>query len=85
MSISPEVSEPFDNTDEFIAFCLEHLDYIRMIELPNLVRIPPCVQESSHSCEDTITNNIKKTIYKLEKKENTHHSSSKKSQKRIFS
>jgi hypothetical protein len=68
MSMSPEVSEPFDNTDEFIAFCIEHLDYIRMIELPNLVRIPPRVQESSHSGEDTITNNIKKTIYKLEKK-----------------
>lgn len=64
----PEVSEPFDNTDEFIAFCLEHLDYIRMIELPNLVRIPPRVQESSHSDEDTITNNIKKMISKLEKK-----------------
>jgi hypothetical protein len=69
---SPEVSEPFDNTNEFISFCTEHLDYMRMIELPDLIPIEYHIQETSHSSEDTITNHIKKTICKLEKKgENT--------------
>lgn len=61
--------EPINHENEFVQFCLEHLDYIRMIELPNLIdNVSNLMDEPSTQ----ITNNIKKTICKLEKKgENT--------------
>lgn len=75
----------FDASGEFKTICLEYLDFIRMIELPDI--LSDSIYENSHenSCEESsnieinesnqsdgkITNEIKKTISLLE--ENGQH------------
>jgi hypothetical protein len=55
---------------EFVKFCLEHLDYIRMIEFQNL-----CDKQQDEICDDDfilISEELKIIINKLEKKEKSH-------------
>jgi hypothetical protein len=84
----------FDASVEFAAFCVEYLDYIRMIELPNILSDNVCDtvveksrKEAGIACQQSIgtenneietnqpdtkiTNEIKKTISRLE--ENGQH------------
>ena len=43
----------FDATNEFIELCLEYLDYIRMIELPDILRDNLCETCVANSCEES--------------------------------
>jgi len=42
----------FDATNEFISMCLEYLDYIRMIELPEILSDDLCETIVENSCEE---------------------------------
>ena len=61
----------FDATNEFEQFCLEYLDYIRSIDIPDICCDEDYVEDENKSpvtSNSIITSKIKQTIHVLEKK-----------------